>query len=60
MRIDATADHLVDTMAANRVYSKAVVVVNKMDIASKEDLTRTTEMLPEDSEGLSTCAVGAP
>ena len=48
MRIDATADHLVDTMAANRVYSKAVVVVNKMDIASQEDLTRTTDMLPED------------
>jgi len=47
MRIDATADHLVDTMAANRVYSKAVVVVNKMDIASEKDLTRTTNMLPK-------------
>ncbi|CAI8407947.1 MAG: GTPase Obg [Marine Group II euryarchaeote MED-G33] len=47
MRIDATADHLVDTMAANRVYSKAIVVVNKMDIASQKDLTRMTGMLPE-------------
>jgi hypothetical protein len=47
MRIDATADHLVDTMAANRVYSKAVIVVNKMDIASEKDLTRTTDNLPE-------------
>ena len=46
MRIDATADHIVDTMAENRVYSKAVVVVNKMDIASQEDLARTTDMLP--------------
>jgi hypothetical protein len=48
MRIDATADHIVDTMAANRVYSKAIVVVNKMDIASEKDLTRTTAMLPDD------------
>ena len=47
MRIDATADHLVDTMAANRVYSKAVIVVNKMDIASEKDLARTTDNLPE-------------
>jgi hypothetical protein len=48
MRIDATADHIVDSMAANRVYSKAIVVVNKMDIASQKDLTRTTNMLPDD------------
>jgi len=47
MRIDSTADHLVDTMAANRVYSKAVIVVNKMDIASEKDLTRITDKLPE-------------
>jgi len=48
LRIDATADHIVDTMAANRVYSKAIVVVNKMDLASQADLKRTTDMLPPD------------
>ena len=48
MRNDATADHIVDTMAAHRDYSKAVVEVNNMDIASEKDLTRTTDMLPKD------------
>ena len=48
MRIDCTPDHLVDTMATNRVYSQAIVAVNKMDIASEADLARTMEMLPKD------------
>jgi hypothetical protein len=47
MRIDCTPDHLVDTMATNRVYSQAIVAINKMDIASEEDLARTMKMLPE-------------
>lgn len=47
LRVDATADMLVDTMASNRVYSKAVVIVNKIDLATPEDLQRTYDMLPE-------------
>lgn len=47
LRADATADHIVDCMAANRVYSQAIVAVNKMDLANEADLARTVEMLPE-------------
>jgi small GTP-binding protein len=48
MRVDATPDHLVDVMAANRVYSQAIVAVNKMDLANEADLERTVKMIPED------------
>ena len=33
LRVNATADMLVDTMAGSRVYSKAVVIINKIDLA---------------------------
>jgi hypothetical protein len=48
LRVDATADMLVDTMASNRVYSKAVVIVNKIDLASKKDLDNMYAMLPKE------------
>lgn len=47
MRIDATADHIVDTLADNRKYGEAVVVINKMDLATEEDYQKIVEVLPE-------------
>lgn len=47
LRVDTTADMIVDTLASNRVYSKAVVIVNKIDLATPADLERTYASLPE-------------
>ena len=48
LRTDVTDDHIVDTLAGNRVYNRSVVVVNKIDLANKEDLRRAHSELPED------------
>ncbi len=47
LRTDVTDDHIVDTLAGNRIYSEAVVVLNKVDLASEKDLEKATSMLPE-------------
>ena len=47
LRTDVTDDHIVDTLAGNRVYSRSVIVLNKIDLATDNDLTRAHEMLPE-------------
>ena len=47
LRTDVTDDHIVDTLAGSRIYSRAVVVVNKIDLATDEDLERARSMLPE-------------
>ncbi|RUA00440.1 MAG: GTP-binding protein, partial [Candidatus Poseidoniales archaeon] len=47
LRVNATADMLVDTMAGSRVYSKAVVIINKIDLATPEDLANIRASLPE-------------
>ena len=47
LRTNVTDDHIVDTLAGSRVYSRAVVVLNKIDLATKEDIKRAREMLPE-------------
>jgi len=47
LRVDTTADMIVDTLASNRIYSKAVVIVNKIDLATPADLERTYANLPE-------------
>jgi hypothetical protein len=47
LRVDATAEMLVDTMASNRVYSKAIVIVNKIDLATQKDLDKMYALLPE-------------
>ena len=47
LRTDVTDDHIVDTLAGSRIYSRAVVVVNKIDLATEEDLERARSMLPE-------------
>ena len=36
LRTDVTDDNIVDTLAGNRVYSDAVVVLNKIDLATKK------------------------
>jgi ribosome-interacting GTPase 1 len=46
LRTDVTDDHIVDTLAGNRVYSDAVVILNKIDLASKAELDETCEQLP--------------
>jgi ribosome-interacting GTPase 1 len=46
LRTDVTDDHIVDTLAGNRVYSNAVVVINKVDLANEKDIQRTMEMIP--------------
>ena len=43
-RSDATDDHIVDTLAGNRVYTRSVVVINKVDLANEEDLKRAEAM----------------
>ena len=48
LRTDVTDDNIVDTLAGNRVYSDAVVVLNKIDLATKKDLEKANNMLPED------------
>ena len=40
LRTDVTDDHIVDTLAGNRIYSEAVVVLNKVDLASEKDLEK--------------------
>ena len=47
LRTDVTDDHIVDTLAGNRIYSEAVVVLNKVDLASEKDLEKARSMLPE-------------
>ena len=47
LRTDVTDDHIVDTLAGNRIYSEAVVVLNKVDLASEKDLEKARLMLPE-------------
>ena len=47
LRTDVTDDNIVDTLAGNRVYSDAVVVLNKIDLATKKDLKKANDMLPE-------------
>ncbi|HJM30176.1 MAG: GTP-binding protein [Candidatus Thalassarchaeaceae archaeon] len=48
LRTDVTDDNIVDTLAGNRVYSDAVVVLNKIDLATKKDLKKANNMLPKD------------
>jgi|TARA_B100000959_G_scaffold258348_1_gene293145 ribosome-interacting GTPase 1 len=47
LRTDVTDDHIVDTLAGNRIYSRSVVVVNKIDLANEDDMAKTHEVLPE-------------
>ena len=48
LRTDVTADQIVDVLAGNRVYSKAVIAVNKIDIASEDEIQDIERALPND------------
>ena len=48
LRKDTTAEMLVDTLAGSRIYSKSVIAVNKIDIASEEEITSAEKALPQD------------
>ena len=49
LRTDVTDDHIVDTLAGNRIYSDAVVVLNKVDFPlTDKDLKKSRDMLPKD------------
>ena len=47
LRVDVTAEQIVDVLAGNRIYSKAVVAINKIDIATEDELTRAEKSLPQ-------------
>ena len=47
LRNDTTAEQIVDCLAENRIYEKAVIAINKIDIATEEDLVRSRKALPE-------------
>ena len=42
------AEQIVDALAMNRVYEKAVVAINKIDIATEEQIQHAESMLPND------------
>ncbi len=45
IREDITEDQLIDVLAGNRIYSKAIAVVNKIDLVSARELKRIREKL---------------
>ena len=48
LREDSTAEQIVDALAGNRVYEKAVIAINKIDIATEHDIARARSALPEE------------
>jgi hypothetical protein len=48
LRVDVTADMLVDALAQNRIYSIGIVAINKIDLATDDDLKNIRLHLPED------------
>src|SRR5207245_4858304 len=47
VRQDITEDQLIDVLAANRMYVRAFVVVNKIDLASADYVKQSQAKLPE-------------
>jgi hypothetical protein len=47
LRTDVSADQIVDVLAGNRIYSKAVIAINKIDIAKEEQLLHMEDILPK-------------
>ncbi len=45
IREDVTIDELIDALEKNRVYSKALIVVNKVDLLSKEQIKHIEDEL---------------
>lgn len=47
IREDVTEDELIDSLAGNRIYLKSLVAVNKIDLATKEQLKSIKEYLKD-------------
>ena len=47
LRVDVSAEQIVDILAGNRIYSKAVIALNKIDIATEEEIVRAEKVLPD-------------
>ena len=47
LRENSTAEQIVDALAGNRVYEKAVIAINKIDIATDDDIARARSALPQ-------------
>jgi len=47
LRHDTTAEQIVDALAMNRVYEKAVIAINKIDIATEDQLQHAEGALPQ-------------
>ena len=47
LRCDVTPDQIVDVLAGNRVYSRSVVAVNKIDIAEEKSIVSMEKSLPQ-------------
>jgi small GTP-binding protein len=47
LRADVSIDELIDAISKNRVYVPGLLVVNKIDLATKETLSGIKEALPE-------------
>ena len=48
LRENSTAEQIVDALAGNRVYEKAVIAINKIDIATDDDIARARSALPQE------------
>jgi small GTP-binding protein len=47
IREDVSVDELIDAVAKNRVYTKGLIVINKMDLATKKQLKEVRKNLPQ-------------
>ena len=48
LRTDVTPDQIVDILAGTRIYSRSVVAINKIDIATEEQIVKIEQVLPKD------------
>ena len=47
LRVDVNAEMIVDTLAQNRIYNKAVIAINKIDLANEDELIKAEKALPD-------------
>tara|TARA_X000000368_G_scaffold413495_1_gene401649 strand:+ start:239 stop:1354 length:1116 start_codon:yes stop_codon:yes gene_type:complete len=46
LRVNVNAEMIVDTLAENRIYNRAVIAINKIDLANEEELVSAEKALP--------------
>ncbi|MCQ2086105.1 MAG: GTP-binding protein [archaeon] len=59
IREDINVEQMLDVLAGNRVYIKAVMAINKVDIATRNELERAKECNREYKQFLCSAATGA-